>query len=487
MYKRQQISIAVPWRIGCGLAGGEWATYRRIIENWARAMPAKTGKHVSVNIYIFNKGGRRYVNNVVTTPAASPSPARSTIKRMARRAGILRAKGVQYELPTGEHEGPAPTPSARKRTKGWALHTEVKASQISGAGLGLFMLETAKAGERVARYYGELLGPKEAAIRKAAGSQYILRANSKQFIDAAAHPDQRGRYANDGGKNNNARIATTVNTCPITGMHWVSITARKRIRAGDEVLVPYGRSFERPWRAKAAPAMAYMAAVADTTRAAANTAYEYVRGVLGSAMRTLTNAPAEAREHVATLWERARDFVKQGRVKEHNKTCDRIAEVIIDIHDYEHGPWHGDQFDDNPGSMTTADNHSGSMTADNNPGSMTADDHPGSMTKADNHSGSMTANSNPGSMTNAENHPGSNVDDDYDPGSHPGSSHDSASIIDTDEDHRSDWAFHHYMGVPTPVVKVSVSPPRRPPSASFVSLGGGVRLRTSSGLGHRRR
>ena len=98
------------------------------------------------------------------------------------------------------------------------------------------------------------------------------------------------------------------------------------------------------------PSMAYMAAVADTTRTAANTAYEYARGVLGSAMRTLTNAPAEAREHVAALWERARDFVKQGRAKEHSETCDHIAEVIIDIHDYEHGTWHRDRADSNPGS-----------------------------------------------------------------------------------------------------------------------------------------
>ena len=50
------------------------------------------------------------------------------------------------------------------------------------------------------------VGPEEAAARKAAGAQYIVRANAKQFLDAEAHPDQRGRYANDGGKQNNARI-----------------------------------------------------------------------------------------------------------------------------------------------------------------------------------------------------------------------------------------------------------------------------------------
>lgn len=29
-------SIAIPWRIGCGLAGGNWTTYRRMIEEFER-------------------------------------------------------------------------------------------------------------------------------------------------------------------------------------------------------------------------------------------------------------------------------------------------------------------------------------------------------------------------------------------------------------------------------------------------------------------
>ena len=48
---KQAISIAIPWRIGCGLAGGDWDTYRETIESWATELSTKTGKKITVNIY----------------------------------------------------------------------------------------------------------------------------------------------------------------------------------------------------------------------------------------------------------------------------------------------------------------------------------------------------------------------------------------------------------------------------------------------------
>lgn len=36
--------IAVPWKIGCGLAGGDWAVYERLLRTWAAA----TGRDVTV-------------------------------------------------------------------------------------------------------------------------------------------------------------------------------------------------------------------------------------------------------------------------------------------------------------------------------------------------------------------------------------------------------------------------------------------------------
>ena len=122
--------------------------------------------------------------------------------------------------------------------------------------MGLFMVEKARPGERIARYYGELIDAVETARRRANGAQYIVRINSNQFIDAGNHKNQRGCYANDGGRDNNAKISVgpTPNRCPVTGEYWVSITAKRAIKAGAEVFVPYGRDYKRPWRA--APAMA---------------------------------------------------------------------------------------------------------------------------------------------------------------------------------------------------------------------------------------
>ena len=120
-------------------------------------------------------------------------------------------------------------------------------------GLGLFMSEKAKRNDRLARYYGELIGPAEANRRRAAGAQYIVRVNSNQYIDGEGYPQQHGRYANDGGRKNNAHIGTSINKCESTGTHWVSILARKSIKAGHEVYVPYGRNYPRSWRNETKP------------------------------------------------------------------------------------------------------------------------------------------------------------------------------------------------------------------------------------------
>src|SRR5579862_2431257 len=45
-------SIALPWQIGCGLAGGRWATYEKIIKDWAETHP-----DVFVSIYKLEDAG----------------------------------------------------------------------------------------------------------------------------------------------------------------------------------------------------------------------------------------------------------------------------------------------------------------------------------------------------------------------------------------------------------------------------------------------
>ena len=157
------------------------------------------------------------------------------------------ATAQHRRLVAGEQAGEPPTSNAHKATRGWTLHTEVKPSRIPGAGDGLYLRERAKSGERIARYYGELIDADEAERRAKAGAQYIVQANARQFIDARHYPEQRGRYANDGGPNNNAKIATKVNRCPDTGEYWVSILAKRTIQPDSEVYVPYGHKFRRAW------------------------------------------------------------------------------------------------------------------------------------------------------------------------------------------------------------------------------------------------
>ena len=112
------------------------------------------------------------------------------VKRLAKRAGLLRIPGVKYDGTTmvngrghtnaamiGTHDGGdgpwlgIPSTPKQKRQPGYALHTTIKPSKIDGAGLGLFMLERAKKDDRVAIYSGRLI-TKEEADRST--SKYIV-------------------------------------------------------------------------------------------------------------------------------------------------------------------------------------------------------------------------------------------------------------------------------------------------------------------------
>ena len=275
--------------------------------------------------------------------------------------------------PTGEHEGTDNTPSEHKQTKGWTLHTEVRPSLLEGAGMGLFMCERAKKGERIARYYGELIGPEETKRRRETGAQYILRASSKQFLDAEAYIHQRGRYANDGGRKNNARISTVVNKCPVTGLHWVSILARKTILPGQEVYVPYGRDFKRPWRmTHTAPAMMAVQLPGDQPSHADGASAPWVADAIARAAAAVTTMSKQAMANIARLWNSAVRHAHLGQHKEHHSICRRIgtamsramAATTFHTQDYAdpgpHGPRHS------PLSASAPSDRGGPATAGDN-------------------------------------------------------------------------------------------------------------------------
>ena len=138
--------------------------------------------------------------------------------------------------------GVAPSTKAEKRQPGYALKTEVRPSTIPGAGMGLFMCERARKGERIARYTGEIITTEEAQRRT---SQYILKVNASTAIDAEADMMCAGRWINTCKGKNNAKpnaLGRLTKHQP-TGKWYVSIEATKTIKPGEEIFMPYGKSF----------------------------------------------------------------------------------------------------------------------------------------------------------------------------------------------------------------------------------------------------
>ena len=85
---------------------------------------------------------------------------------------------------------------AKSPTNVCALNTEVKDSKQEGAEKGLFMLEKAKIGDRVAVYAGEQITEEEARARD---SQYILRVKEGVYLDAEKKMRRKGRFINHAG------------------------------------------------------------------------------------------------------------------------------------------------------------------------------------------------------------------------------------------------------------------------------------------------
>ena len=99
------------------------------------------------------------------------------------------------------------------------------------------------------------------------------------------------------------RLATTINTCASTGLHWVSVLARKTIPAASEVYVPYGKAFPRPWRkANTTPAMMIAAPPGDEQQEWQTDITNKVRDTLVQAVSAATMMPKQAMAGLAALW-----------------------------------------------------------------------------------------------------------------------------------------------------------------------------------------
>ena len=120
----------------------------------------------------------------------------------------------------------------------------VKKSQLPKAGKGLFTINEISKGETVCEYEGERITWAEAERRNEEDDQsgYVFYITKKNCIDAFAYIDTFGRYANDAaglgrvkGLRNNAVYEVRENK--------VYIVATRKIKAGAEVFVSYGKQY----------------------------------------------------------------------------------------------------------------------------------------------------------------------------------------------------------------------------------------------------
>ena len=156
-------------------------------------------------------------------------------------------------------------PKKKKRGHGWSSvcrkrykyepftrnpkKTLVTVSNIPSAGLGLFLLESVKEGERIAIYSGEVLN-KTQMLKS--DSKYLLKISGNVFLDAQDVHHCRGRYINCGRNSRltvNARFSAS-RKCSYdsaSNTNWVSVFATTAIKASEkeavEILVDYGNEY----------------------------------------------------------------------------------------------------------------------------------------------------------------------------------------------------------------------------------------------------
>ena len=113
-------------------------------------------------------------------------------------------------------------------------------SSIPSAGKGLFTSRDIEKGELVVEYTGDVTTWEE--VRHDPTNLYIYFVNDNYVINAKEHPQSIARYANDAhgltkvpGLHNNSRFVN------INGKIFIKST--RRIKAGSEILVDYGKSY----------------------------------------------------------------------------------------------------------------------------------------------------------------------------------------------------------------------------------------------------
>ena len=120
-------------------------------------------------------------------------------------------------------------------------HLWVKRSTLPNAGKGLFTRVDIPKGTRIVEYKGRIQ-PWQAVKDEDGINGYLMYINRKVIINALPSIKSLGRYANDAqglvrvkGVRNNAEYVSEGKRC--------FIEATRNIKAGEEILVGYGKEY----------------------------------------------------------------------------------------------------------------------------------------------------------------------------------------------------------------------------------------------------
>ncbi|MEO6134164.1 MAG: SET domain-containing protein [Ginsengibacter sp.] len=117
----------------------------------------------------------------------------------------------------------------------------IKSSTLPGAGNGLFTTTDIKKGTRIIEYKGKVTTWKE-VVNAGTFNAYVYYIKRDHVIDAKNYMKAVARYAND-ARGLTRKKGINNNTTYVQEEGRVYIEATKNIKAGEEILVAYGRDY----------------------------------------------------------------------------------------------------------------------------------------------------------------------------------------------------------------------------------------------------
>ncbi len=117
----------------------------------------------------------------------------------------------------------------------------VKKSSIPNAGKGLFTKQTIEKGTDILEYTGKVTSWND-ANHKGGKNLYIFYVNKNHVVDASVKGNNLARYVNDA--QGLSKIKGILNNCIYEiKNNKVILVSTKRIKAGEELFVEYGKDY----------------------------------------------------------------------------------------------------------------------------------------------------------------------------------------------------------------------------------------------------